>query len=81
MRPDGFSRPIAVALGIAFVTAFSFFVVFASSGIKPQLFGTQEYDHRPGGDAMLFPDWLAIAVLLFVLVWAVSAWIRQHKSQ
>ena len=29
---------------------------------------------------MLFPDWLAITVLVLLLVWAVSAWIRQHKS-
>jgi hypothetical protein len=33
-----------------------------------------------GGAAMLVPDWLAVVVLLFLLVWAVSAWIRQHKS-
>jgi len=80
MKPDAFPRPVAVALGIAFATAFSFFVVFALSGIKSQLFGTQEYDHRRAGDAMLFPDWLAITVLVLLLVWAVSAWIRQHKS-
>jgi hypothetical protein len=72
--------PVAAALGIAFVTAFSFFVVFVLSGIKPQLFGTQDYDHRQGSGGMLFPDWLAIAVLLFLLVWAVSAWIQQDKS-
>jgi hypothetical protein len=29
---------------------------------------------------MFFPDWLQFAVLLFLLVWAVSAWIQQHKS-
>ena len=80
MKSEGFSPPLAVALGIALTTALSFFVVFALSGIKSQLFGIQEYDHRRGGDAMLFPDWLAIAVLVFLLVWAVSAWIQQHKS-
>jgi hypothetical protein len=30
---------------------------------------------------MPFPDWVAIIVLLFLLVWAVSAWIQQRKSQ
>jgi hypothetical protein len=80
MRSEGFSRPVAVALGIALTIALSFFVVFALSGIKSQLFGIQEYDgRRPGGDAMLFPDWVAIAALVLMLVWAVSAWIRQHK--
>jgi hypothetical protein len=29
---------------------------------------------------MLFPDWVAITVLVFLLVGAASAWIRQHKS-
>jgi hypothetical protein len=29
---------------------------------------------------MLFPDWVAITVLVLLLVGAASAWIRQHKS-
>ena len=33
-----------------------------------------------GDEAMLFPDWVAIAILVLCLVWAASAWIRQHKS-
>src|SRR6516162_10587692 len=28
---------------------------------------------------MLFPDWVAITVLVLLLVGAASAWIRQHK--
>ena len=28
---------------------------------------------------MLFPDWVAITVLVLLLVGATSAWIRQHK--
>jgi hypothetical protein len=81
MRPEGFPRPVAVAFSITLATALSFFVIFALSGIKSQLFGVVEYDgRRPGGDAMLFPDWVAIAVLVLMLVWAVSACIRQHKS-
>ena len=34
-----------------------------------------------GGDAMLFPDWVAIVVLVLLLVWAVAAWIQQRKSE
>ena len=29
---------------------------------------------------MLFPDWVAITVLVLLLVGAASAWIWQHKS-
>ena len=29
---------------------------------------------------MLFPDWVAITVLILLLVGAASAWLRQHKS-
>jgi len=29
---------------------------------------------------MLFPDWVAIAILVFCLVWGVRAWIQQRKS-
>ena len=29
---------------------------------------------------MLFPDWVAITVLVLLLVGAASAWLRQHKS-
>jgi hypothetical protein len=29
---------------------------------------------------MLFPDWVAITVLVLMLVGAASAWIWQHKS-
>ena len=29
---------------------------------------------------MLFPDWVAVTVLVLLLVGAASAWIRQHKS-
>ena len=28
---------------------------------------------------MLFPDWVAVTVLVLLLVGATSAWIRQHK--
>ena len=28
---------------------------------------------------MLFPDWVAITVLVLLLVGGASAWIRQHK--
>ena len=33
-----------------------------------------------GGGAMVFPDWVAITVLVLLLVGAASAWIWQHKS-
>jgi hypothetical protein len=34
MRSDGFPRPLAVALGVAFATALSLFVAYAFAGIS-----------------------------------------------
>jgi len=32
------------------------------------------------GNAVLSADWIAIAFLVFYLVWGIGAWIQQRKS-
>ena len=49
-------------------------------GIKPQFAEIRLAWPSSGDGAMLFPDWVAITVLVLLLVGAASAWLRQHKS-
>src|SRR6516165_5364752 len=80
MRSDGFSSPVAVALGFAFAGISLPRAARNQRGIKPQFAEIRLAWPSSGDGAMLFPDWVAITVLVLLLVGAASAWIRQHKS-
>jgi hypothetical protein len=54
--------------------------VITSPNRRNQLGTIIGYMAIEGDEAMLFPDWVAIAILVLCLVWAAAAWIRQHKS-